>query len=131
MYQVQGLQEQRAEAERLLQEALFSWRQAQEVLKEVRELQSQTLRRQRRKTYRELDQEPEQDQRPNQTDEHDGCQRQDQDPDKGTVCDLSKSSSQSEGRTESETAQTPAEAESEIGHEESTPEGLVSSNTDS
>uniref|UniRef100_A0A8C6TW12 PH domain-containing protein n=1 Tax=Neogobius melanostomus TaxID=47308 RepID=A0A8C6TW12_9GOBI len=51
--QAQGVQEQRAEAERLLQEALCSWRQAQEVLKEVRELQSQTLRRQRRKTYRD------------------------------------------------------------------------------
>uniref|UniRef100_A0A3B3ZDF3 PH domain-containing protein n=1 Tax=Periophthalmus magnuspinnatus TaxID=409849 RepID=A0A3B3ZDF3_9GOBI len=42
------VQDQRAEAERLLQEALCSWKQAQEVLKEVKDLQSQTLRRQRR-----------------------------------------------------------------------------------
>ncbi|XP_055081216.1 pleckstrin homology domain-containing family O member 1-like [Periophthalmus magnuspinnatus] len=55
------VQDQRAEAERLLQEALCSWKQAQEVLKEVKDLQSQTLRRQRRKTYQNL--RPDQDQR--------------------------------------------------------------------
>uniref|UniRef100_A0A3B4ZT66 Pleckstrin homology domain-containing family O member 1-A-like n=1 Tax=Stegastes partitus TaxID=144197 RepID=A0A3B4ZT66_9TELE len=37
----------RAEAERLLEEAVSSWKEAQEVLQEVKELQSQTLRRQR------------------------------------------------------------------------------------
>lgn len=42
---------QRAEAERLLEEAVSSWKEAQEVLQEVKELQSQTLRRQRRRTY--------------------------------------------------------------------------------
>uniref|UniRef100_A0A3B3ZD85 PH domain-containing protein n=1 Tax=Periophthalmus magnuspinnatus TaxID=409849 RepID=A0A3B3ZD85_9GOBI len=44
------VQDQRAEAERLLQEALCSWKQAQEVLKEVKDLQSQTLRRQRQQS---------------------------------------------------------------------------------
>lgn len=42
---------QRAQAERLLEEAVSSWKEAQEVLQEVKELQSQTLRRQRRRTY--------------------------------------------------------------------------------
>lgn len=45
---------QRVEAQRLLQEALFSWKEAQEVLQEVKELQSQTLRRQRRRTYEKM-----------------------------------------------------------------------------
>ncbi|CAL8293089.1 unnamed protein product [Merluccius merluccius] len=45
---------QRAEAVRLLQEAVCSWKEAQEVLQEVRELQSQTLRRQRRRTYEKM-----------------------------------------------------------------------------
>ncbi|CAF89970.1 unnamed protein product, partial [Tetraodon nigroviridis] len=45
---------QRAEAERLLEEAVSSWREAQEVLQEVKELQSQTLRRQRRRTYEKM-----------------------------------------------------------------------------
>lgn len=44
----------RAEAERLLEEAVSSWKEAQEVLQEVKELQSQTLRRQRRKTYEKM-----------------------------------------------------------------------------
>lgn len=44
----------RAEAERLLEEAVSSWKEAQEVLQEVRELQSQTLRRQRRRTYEKM-----------------------------------------------------------------------------
>lgn len=44
----------RAEAERLLEEALSSWKEAQEVLQEVKELQSQTLRRQRRRTYEKM-----------------------------------------------------------------------------
>uniref|UniRef100_A0A8C2YZQ0 Pleckstrin homology domain containing, family O member 1a n=1 Tax=Cyclopterus lumpus TaxID=8103 RepID=A0A8C2YZQ0_CYCLU len=43
--------ERRGEAERLLEEAVSSWKEAQEVLQEVKELQSQTLRRQRRRTY--------------------------------------------------------------------------------
>lgn len=42
------------EAERLLEEALSSWKEAQEVLQEVKELQSQTLRRQRRRTYEKM-----------------------------------------------------------------------------
>lgn len=45
---------QRTEAQRLLQEALSSWKEAQEVLQEVKELQSQTLRRQRRRTYEKM-----------------------------------------------------------------------------
>ncbi|XP_075868212.1 pleckstrin homology domain-containing family O member 1-A-like isoform X2 [Nelusetta ayraudi] len=45
---------QRVEAQRLLQEALSSWKEAQEVLQEVKELQSQTLRRQRRRTYEKM-----------------------------------------------------------------------------
>lgn len=45
---------QRAEAQRLLQEALSSWKEAQDVLQEVKELQSQTLRRQRRRTYEKM-----------------------------------------------------------------------------
>lgn len=44
----------RAEAERLLEEAVSSWKEAQEVLQEVKELQSQTLRRQRRKTFEKM-----------------------------------------------------------------------------
>ncbi|KAK2830955.1 hypothetical protein Q5P01_018886 [Channa striata] len=44
----------RAEAERLLEEAVSSWKEAQEVLREVKELQSQTLRRQRRRTYEKV-----------------------------------------------------------------------------
>uniref|UniRef100_A0A3P9KPN5 Pleckstrin homology domain containing, family O member 1a n=1 Tax=Oryzias latipes TaxID=8090 RepID=A0A3P9KPN5_ORYLA len=44
----------RAEAERLLEEAVSSWKEAQEVLQEVMELQSQTLRRQRRRTYEKM-----------------------------------------------------------------------------
>ncbi|KAL0962295.1 hypothetical protein UPYG_G00338240 [Umbra pygmaea] len=39
------LESRRAEAERLLQEAVSSWRQAQEVLEEVKELQTQSLNR--------------------------------------------------------------------------------------
>lgn len=46
--------DRRAEAERLLEEALSSWKEAQEVLQEVKELQSQTLRRQRRRTYEKM-----------------------------------------------------------------------------
>ncbi|XP_035849124.1 pleckstrin homology domain-containing family O member 1-A [Sander lucioperca] len=42
------------EAERLLEEAVSSWKEAQEVLQEVKELQSQTLRRQRRRTYEKM-----------------------------------------------------------------------------
>ncbi|TDH03659.1 hypothetical protein EPR50_G00144170 [Perca flavescens] len=45
---------QRQEAERLLEEAVSSWKEAQEVLQEVKELQSQTLRRQRRRTYEKM-----------------------------------------------------------------------------
>ncbi|XP_047460175.1 pleckstrin homology domain-containing family O member 1-A isoform X2 [Mugil cephalus] len=45
------VQRRRTEAERLLEEAVSSWKEAQEVLQEVKELQSQTLRRQRRRTY--------------------------------------------------------------------------------
>ncbi|KAM3858568.1 pleckstrin homology domain-containing family O member 1-A [Diretmus argenteus] len=44
----------RTEAERLLEEAVSSWKEAQEVLQEVKELQSQTLRRQRRRTYEKM-----------------------------------------------------------------------------
>lgn len=44
----------RAEAARLLEEAVSSWKEAQEVLQEVKELQSQTLRRQRRRTYEKM-----------------------------------------------------------------------------
>lgn len=44
----------REEAERLLEEAVSSWKEAQEVLQEVKELQSQTLRRQRRRTYEKM-----------------------------------------------------------------------------
>ncbi|XP_035537399.1 pleckstrin homology domain-containing family O member 1-A [Morone saxatilis] len=48
------VENRRAEAERLLEEAVSSWKEAQEVLQEVKELQSQTLRRQRRKTYEKM-----------------------------------------------------------------------------
>ncbi|XP_077404688.1 pleckstrin homology domain-containing family O member 1-like [Vanacampus margaritifer] len=48
------VQRRRAEAERLLVEAMCSWQEAQEVLQEVKELQSHTLRRQRRKTYEKM-----------------------------------------------------------------------------
>ncbi|CAL9691049.1 unnamed protein product [Knipowitschia caucasica] len=65
---------QRAEAQRLLQEALCSWKQAQEVLQEVKELQSQTLRRQRRKTFRDHDLDP----RPGQREDQDLDPRPDQ-----------------------------------------------------
>ncbi|XP_026155688.1 pleckstrin homology domain-containing family O member 1-A [Mastacembelus armatus] len=44
----------RAEAERLLEEAVSSWKEAQQVLQEVKELQSQTLRRQHRRTYEKM-----------------------------------------------------------------------------
>lgn len=50
----QEVERRRAEAERLLEEAVSSWKEAQEVLQEVKELQSQTLRRQRRKTYEKM-----------------------------------------------------------------------------
>ncbi|XP_037549211.1 pleckstrin homology domain-containing family O member 1-A [Nematolebias whitei] len=49
-----GVERRRAEAERLLEEAVSSWKEAQEVLQEVKELQSQTLRRQRRRTYEKM-----------------------------------------------------------------------------
>uniref|UniRef100_A0A3Q4I3Y8 Pleckstrin homology domain containing, family O member 1a n=1 Tax=Neolamprologus brichardi TaxID=32507 RepID=A0A3Q4I3Y8_NEOBR len=48
------VEQRRAEAERLLEEAVSSWKEAQEVLQEVKELQSQTLRRQRRRTYEKM-----------------------------------------------------------------------------
>ncbi|KAM6973850.1 pleckstrin homology domain-containing family O member 1-A [Tautogolabrus adspersus] len=48
------VEKRRAEAERLLAEAVSSWKEAQEVLQEVKELQSQTLRRQRRRTYEKM-----------------------------------------------------------------------------
>ncbi|XP_059206604.1 LOW QUALITY PROTEIN: pleckstrin homology domain-containing family O member 1-A [Centropristis striata] len=48
------LERRRDEAERLLEEAVSSWKEAQEVLQEVKELQSQTLRRQRRRTYEKM-----------------------------------------------------------------------------
>ncbi|XP_069372595.1 pleckstrin homology domain-containing family O member 1-A isoform X1 [Paralichthys olivaceus] len=48
------VERRRAEAERLLEEAMSSWKEAQEVLQEVKELQSQTLRRQRRRTYEKM-----------------------------------------------------------------------------
>ncbi|XP_039676597.1 pleckstrin homology domain-containing family O member 1-A isoform X1 [Perca fluviatilis] len=48
------LRMRREEAERLLEEAVSSWKEAQEVLQEVKELQSQTLRRQRRRTYEKM-----------------------------------------------------------------------------
>ncbi|XP_051927070.1 pleckstrin homology domain-containing family O member 1-A [Hippocampus zosterae] len=48
------LQKRCAEAERLLVEAMCSWQEAQEVLQEVKELQSHTLRRQRRRTYEKM-----------------------------------------------------------------------------
>ncbi|XP_061912533.1 pleckstrin homology domain-containing family O member 1-A isoform X1 [Entelurus aequoreus] len=54
----EGLERRRAEAERLLVEAMSSWQEAQEVLQEVKELQSQTLRRQRRKTYQKMNSMP-------------------------------------------------------------------------
>ncbi|CAN9503575.1 unnamed protein product [Ophioblennius macclurei] len=50
----EGVESRRAEAERLLEEAVSSWKEAQEVLQEVKELQSQTLRRQRRRTYEKM-----------------------------------------------------------------------------
>ncbi|XP_075994939.1 pleckstrin homology domain-containing family O member 1-like [Genypterus blacodes] len=43
----------RAEAERLLEEAVSSWKEAQEVLQEVKELQSRTLHPQHRKSCEE------------------------------------------------------------------------------
>ncbi|KAF0024086.1 hypothetical protein F2P81_022888 [Scophthalmus maximus] len=49
-----AVERRRAEAERLLEEAVSSWKEAQEVLQEVKELQSQTLRRQRRRTYEKM-----------------------------------------------------------------------------
>ncbi|XP_073337756.1 pleckstrin homology domain-containing family O member 1-A [Pagrus major] len=48
------VESKRIEAERLLEEAMSSWKEAQEVLQEVKELQSQTLRRQRRRTYEKM-----------------------------------------------------------------------------
>ncbi|XP_036949741.1 pleckstrin homology domain-containing family O member 1-A isoform X1 [Acanthopagrus latus] len=48
------VESKRIEAERLLEEAVSSWKEAQEVLQEVKELQSQTLRRQRRRTYEKM-----------------------------------------------------------------------------
>ncbi|XP_035038199.2 pleckstrin homology domain-containing family O member 1-A [Hippoglossus stenolepis] len=48
------VERRRAEAERLLEEAVSSWKEAQEVLQEVKDLQSQTLRRQRRRTYEKM-----------------------------------------------------------------------------
>ncbi|XP_013880640.1 pleckstrin homology domain-containing family O member 1-A isoform X2 [Austrofundulus limnaeus] len=48
------VERRRAQAERLLEEAVSSWKEAQEVLQEVKELQSQTLRRQRRRTYEKM-----------------------------------------------------------------------------
>ncbi|XP_054461637.1 pleckstrin homology domain-containing family O member 1-A [Anoplopoma fimbria] len=48
------VERRREEAERLLEEAVSSWKEAQEVLQEVKELQSQTLRRQRRRTYEKM-----------------------------------------------------------------------------
>ncbi|XP_074469067.1 pleckstrin homology domain-containing family O member 1-A isoform X1 [Sebastes fasciatus] len=50
----QDVERRRDEAERLLEEAVSSWKEAQEVLQEVKELQSQTLRRQRRRTYEKM-----------------------------------------------------------------------------
>ncbi|XP_058475188.1 pleckstrin homology domain-containing family O member 1-A isoform X2 [Solea solea] len=44
----------RAEAERLLQEAVSSWKEAQEVLQEVKELQSRTLQRRQKKTHNNM-----------------------------------------------------------------------------
>ena len=49
------VERRRAEAERLLEEAVSSWKEAQEVLEEVKELQTQTLRRRRRRTSGETD----------------------------------------------------------------------------
>ncbi|KAM8840923.1 pleckstrin homology domain-containing family O member 1-A isoform 6-T7 [Spinachia spinachia] len=48
------VERRREEAGRLLEEAVLSWKEAQEVLQEVKELQSQTLRRQRRRTYEKM-----------------------------------------------------------------------------
>ncbi|XP_031589140.1 pleckstrin homology domain-containing family O member 1-A isoform X1 [Oreochromis aureus] len=48
------VEQRRAEAEQLLEEAVSSWKEAQEVLQEVKELQSQTLRRQCRRTYEKM-----------------------------------------------------------------------------
>nr|XP_040045196.1 pleckstrin homology domain-containing family O member 1-A isoform X3 [Gasterosteus aculeatus aculeatus] len=48
------VERRREEAGRLLEEAVSSWKEAQEVLQEVKELQSQTLRRQRRRTYEKM-----------------------------------------------------------------------------
>ncbi|XP_077446025.1 pleckstrin homology domain-containing family O member 1-A [Stigmatopora argus] len=48
------VEKRRAEAERLLVEAMCSWQEAREVLQEVKELQSHTLRRQRRRTYEKM-----------------------------------------------------------------------------
>nr|XP_061808821.1 pleckstrin homology domain-containing family O member 1-A-like [Nerophis lumbriciformis] len=50
----EALEKRRAEAERLLVEAMCSWQEAREVLREVKELQSHTLRRQRRRTYEKM-----------------------------------------------------------------------------
>nr|XP_043909266.1 pleckstrin homology domain-containing family O member 1-A-like [Solea senegalensis] len=44
----------RAEAERLLQEAVSSWKEAQEVLQEVKELQSRTLQRRQKTTHNNM-----------------------------------------------------------------------------
>ncbi|XP_062302168.1 pleckstrin homology domain-containing family O member 1-A [Osmerus eperlanus] len=49
------VERRRAEAEQLLEEAVSSWKEAQEVLEEVKELQTQTLRRRRRRPSGETD----------------------------------------------------------------------------
>uniref|UniRef100_A0AAZ3Q2M1 Uncharacterized protein n=1 Tax=Oncorhynchus tshawytscha TaxID=74940 RepID=A0AAZ3Q2M1_ONCTS len=57
------LESRRAEAERLLQEAVSSWRQAKEVLEEVKELQTQSLNRSSEKKTMERPPTPPQDYR--------------------------------------------------------------------
>nr|XP_029514150.1 LOW QUALITY PROTEIN: pleckstrin homology domain-containing family O member 1-A-like [Oncorhynchus nerka] len=57
------LESRRAEAERLLQEAVSSWRQAKEVLEEVKELQTQSLNRRSEKKTLERPPTPPQDYR--------------------------------------------------------------------
>ncbi|XP_029587739.1 pleckstrin homology domain-containing family O member 1-A isoform X2 [Salmo trutta] len=57
------LESRRAEAERLLQEAVSSWRQAKEVLEEVKELQTQSLNRRSEKKTIERPPTPPQDYR--------------------------------------------------------------------
>ncbi|XP_021427774.2 pleckstrin homology domain-containing family O member 1-A isoform X2 [Oncorhynchus mykiss] len=57
------LESRRAEAERLLQEAVSSWRQAKEVLEEVKELQTQSLNRRSEKKTMERPPTPPQDYR--------------------------------------------------------------------